>query len=41
MDRSVCEMLACSMETQTEQAPDADAAKLAGTHISKLSARYG
>lgn len=41
LDRSFYEMLACSMEMEIEQAPNADAAKLAGAHISKLLARYG
>lgn len=41
LDRSFYEMLACSLEAEIEQAPNAAAARKAGTHISKLLAKFG
>lgn len=41
LDRSFFEMIACSMEQEIHQAPNVTAARQAGSHVSKLLAKYG
>jgi DNA-binding FrmR family transcriptional regulator len=41
LDRSFYEMIACSMERELAQAPDAEAVRATSTHIGRLLARYG
>jgi len=41
LDRAFYEMLACSMEVEISEAANKETARLAGTHVARILAKYG